>query len=166
MKNLVNIKKIPFEIAQLLAGNPNFCSLILDDSDDPGKVETSLTELLNSHYLTIYPPVNDGGITDYGRNTYVVILLDSITTESQDNNMNVTGYIYITTDNSHILLSQNRSRLLELADVVLQTLNGAKLTSAGQMEIGSITHVMISNFRAGYRINFTVTDQQTERAEI
>lgn len=166
MKNLRNIKKVPFEIAQLLANNPDFCALLVDDSDTPTACTMSLTELLNQHYLVIYPPTNDGSINNFNRNTYAIILLDSIDTNSDNYNINVTGYIYITTDNAHVLLSNNRNRLLEMADIVLQTLNGVKLTSAGELQIGRINYVMIDTFKSGYRIGFTITDQQTERTEI
>ena len=166
MKNLRNIKKAPFEIAQILANNKTFCALLVDDSNTPTDCSMSLTELLNNHYITIYPPVNDGSIIDFNRNTYAIILLDSIDTNSTNNNISVTGYIYITTDNAHVLLSENRNRLLELADVVLQVLNGVKLTSAGELQIGRINYVMLDTFKSGYRISFTITDQQAERTEI
>ena len=166
MKNLRNIKKVPFEIGQLLANNKRFCSFLIDDTNNPGEVSMSFVELLNEKYITIYPPVEDGAIEQYNRNTYAIILLDSISTADSNANIGVSGNIYITTDVNHILLTENRNRLLEMADEVLQTLDNAKLTSAGEIHINHISHTMITTFRAGYRISFTLSDQQIERAEI
>ena len=160
MKNLRNIKKVPFEIGQLLANNKRFCSFLVDDTNNPGDVSMSFIELLNEKYITIYPPVEDGAIEQYNRNTYVIILLDSISTADSNANIGVSGNIYITTDVNHILLTENRNRLLEMADEVLQTLDNAKLTSAGEIHINHISHTMINTFRAGYRISFTLSDQQ------
>lgn len=166
MKNLRNIKKVPFEIAQLLANNAEFCGLLVDDNFSPTAASTSLEELLKQHYIVLYPPVNDGSIKDFFRNTCATILLDNINTDAQDANINLSGYVYVSTDNSHVLISGHRNRLLELADLILQILNGVKLTSAGELQISRINFVMIDTFKSGYRINFTITDQQVERTEI
>lgn len=166
MKNLRNIKKIPFEIGQLLANNQYFCALLVDDTTNPGDVALSFITLLNQKYITIYPPVEDGAIEQYNRNSYAIILIDNINMNEDNFNIGVTGSIYVTTDIDHILLTENRNRLLELADEVVQTLNNAKLTSAGAIRINNISHTMLTPFRSGYRIGFSLSDQQVERTEI
>jgi hypothetical protein len=167
MKTLHNINKAPFEIGRLLSLNNKICSFLLDDSADPQiDYQVSLTDLLNQHYITIYPPVEDGAIQDQIRNTYIVILLDRIDPNSSSENIFVNGSLYVTTDKAHVLLSNNRNRLLELIDEIYKTLDGIKLTSAGELHINNISHIMITNFRAGYRIDFTFSDQQGRKAEI
>lgn len=166
MKTLKNIKKAPFEIGQILAANKEICALLLDDTNDPKAADATFNDLLTKNYITIYPPVADGAIKDYTRNTYLVILIDAINTNANENNLSVSGTIYITTDESHILLTNNRNRLLELADKILQVLDGVKISSAGEIHVTDIMHIMLTNFRAGYRISFTFSDQQARKAEI
>lgn len=165
MKNLRNIKKAPFEIGQLLATNTEICALLLDDSNTPTSNSVTFKELLDNKYIVLYPPIDSGEIQDYTRNTFLVILIDNISPSADENTL-VNGTIYISTDEGHLLLSNNRNRLLELADKILQTLDGAKLTAAGEVHINAVSHIMITNFRAGYRISFTFTDQPTRKAEI
>lgn len=166
MSNLRNIKKAPFEIGRLLAANKTLCGYMLDDSDTPAPTEITFENLLNEKYVTIYPPVDEGHMDNYDRNTYLVILLDSINPNGMDENTLVNGTIYVVTDIEHILLTGNRNRLLEMVDEVYRTLNNVKLTSAGQIVVGNIYHTMITPFKAGYRINFSFSDQQYVKAEI
>lgn len=166
MKTLRNIKKIPMEIAQLLSLNPTLCGLIVDDKDNPDNQDISFDELLKNHYINLYPVVESGDIKDNTRSSYIIILLDSINTTRDNNNISVSGDIYVTTDFNHILLQNYKNRLLEMADEVFKTLNEVKLTSSGKLIINNITYVVMNNFRTSYRLSFTISDQQIERTEI
>lgn len=166
MKDLRNIKTIPFEIGQLLAKNPTLCGLMLDDSNDPKTIESSFSSLLNNHYINMYPPIESGDIQDYNKSSYIIILIDTINTNNGNQNISVTGHIYVTTDLNHILLTNNKNRLLEMSDQVFKTLNGEKLTSSGELRINYISYTVINNFRSAYRISFEISDQQIERTEI
>ena len=161
MKALVNIKKAPFEIGQILANNTRICGYLVDDTSNPQPVSKTFQELLNNKYITIYPPISDGELeSQYTRNTYITILLDNIDLHATDENYGVTGNIFVITDVNHILLDNNRNRLLELADEIYQTLEDKKIKSAGAIHVSSINYTMIDTFSAGYRINFTFSDQQ------
>ena len=165
MKILINIKKIPLEIGQLLSQNKKLCGLIIDDSADPQLVEKTYNELLNDKYFTIYSPVSDG-ISDKERNTYLTIVIDTINLKKEDNNIFTTGNIYITTDENHILIKNNKNRLLEMADQIVQTIDNAKLSSAGTVSVDSLVYTTLTKHKIGYIISFSVSDQQIESVEI
>lgn len=167
-KNIGNLKKAAIEIGQLLASNGKLCNLLYLDTPDALQVEPhsySLNEMINEKYVTVYPPV-ETAIKNAERNTFIVILLDNINLYVADNNTRASFTIYVTTDADHILLNENKNRLLEMCDEVLTTLHETKLSSAGAIEVTSISHVMLSEFRAGYRIALSITDQSHRKAEI
>lgn len=167
-KDLKNIKKASLEIGQLLAADGVLCNLLYIDTPDALQQEPktySLNDMINDEYITVYPPV-ETTIKDVDRNSFLVILLDNINLRVTDSNIRASFTIYITTDSDHILLNENKNRLLEMCDRVVQTLDQTKLSSAGIIEISSISHVMLSEFRAGYRVSLSITDQSTRKAEI
>lgn len=166
--NLVNIKKAALEIGQLLAADSTLCNLLYIDTPDALQQENnsySLNDMINNKYITVYPPV-ETAIKDTERNSFLVILLDNINLRVIDSNVHASFTIYATTDSDHILLNDNKNRLLEMSDRIIQILDQAKLSSAGAIEVNSISHVMLSEFRAGYRISLSITDQTTRKAEI
>jgi hypothetical protein len=166
---LKNLKKAPFEIATLLAGNPNIVRLIYDDKPsvltNKEEFNLSIKELVEQDYIGFYP-ATESGIKDIDKNTFIVINLEDFSFNNTDNNTRVSGAIYITTDKAHCLLNDNRLRLLELVDEIEDTLEGKKLSSAGQIYISSASYVVFSDFRSGYRISFRVNDQPTRKAEL
>lgn len=167
-KDLKNIKKAALEIGQLLAADEILCNLLYIDT--PNALQQtghsySLNDMINDKYITVYPPV-ETTIKDIERNSFLVILLDNINLRVTDNNIRASFTIYTTTDSDHILLLENKNRLLEMCDRIIQVLDQAKLSSAGAIEIGSVSHVMLSEFRAGYRISLNITDQTNRKAEI
>lgn len=169
MTKLKNIKKLLIEIAQQIAQNEDICKLIYNDSSSAleesynGPLE--LDALINEHYISFYPPV-ETGIKDNQRNTFMIILLDSIDLDREDNNTTGQINIYITTDVNHILLTKNRNRLIELADKIINTLEDTKFSVASTLMPVYCNHVMIDELRAGYRIGFNFADQESVKAEI
>jgi hypothetical protein len=166
---LRNLKKAPFEIATLLAGNPNIVRLIYDDKPsvliDKREFTLSIEDLIEQNYIGFYP-ATESGIKEIDKNTFIIINFEDFSLQNTDNNIGVSGSIYITTDKSHCLLSENRLRLLELIDEIEETLENKKLSSAGQIHINSANYVVFSDFRSGYRINLRIYDQQTRKAEL
>lgn len=166
---LKNLKKAPFEIASLLASNEDVIRLIYDDEPsvlvNKKSIKIGIQELINSNYINFYP-ATESGIKENNRNTFIIINLEDFSLQGSDNNVSATGAIYITTDKSHSLLSNNKLRLLELADVIEDCLDNQKLSSAGAITLSSINYVVFSDFRCGYRINFRLNDQQKRKAEL
>lgn len=166
---LKNIKKIPFEIASILASNEDVVKLIYDDDSSvllkKNKINISMEELIQKNYIGFYP-ATETGINSIDRNTFIIINLEDINLQNTDININTSGAIYITTDKAHCLLNNNKLRLLELADVIEGVLENQKLSSAGKIILTSVNYVVFSDFRSGYRINFRCSDQQTRKAEL
>ena len=165
---LRNLKKVPFEIATLLAADDTIISLVYDDSPFALTNTTdivSVQELINSNYIGFYP-ATETGIREVDRNTFIVINLEDFTLNAQDQNTRGTGAIYITTDKAHCLLDGNKIRLLELADRIETVLDNRKLSTAGELQLTTISYVVFSDFRAGYRISFRCSDQSSRKAEL
>lgn len=165
---LKNLKHTPIEIAQVLASNQKIVSLLYNDSEFALTTPVPtipIGELINNDYIGFYP-ATESGIKNIERNSFIIINLEDFSLQATDNNTTASGAIYITTDKSHCLLAENKLRLLELADEIDSTLDGQKLSSAGQIRLTSVNYVVFSDFRSGYRINFRINDQQHRKAEL
>lgn len=166
--NLDNITKAINEIAIALSRDESLCALLTEDSPDALNHKVLVndwTSLIDRQYINLYPPVVDS-INKITVNTYIILLLDGVDFNN-DNNV-AEGDLYITTDEAHILLSQYKNRLVEASNRIIKTLNNLKLSCAGTIRVISMSHVMISEWRAGYRIHFRFTDQtlDSRKAEI
>lgn len=173
MKQLGKIKDLPFEIAIKLSQNARLQQLLVDDSnqyiaDDVNDTNTELidiNDLLRDEYIS-FSPVVDNNITNSTRNTFLIVNLDEIDFVSSEDNMAVSGAIFIGTDKQHAVLKNNRLRLVEMMDEILKSLDGAKLSVAGQINLQYSTFVSYSNYVFGYKIVFRIAEQETRRAMI
>ena len=164
MGRLINIKRAPIEIAQLLYNNKTLMSLItnINISDPESDHPIDWTTILAQKYISLCPPLEDGTITGE-RDISLIILLDRINMNGADSNMIVSGKIYINAEASHILDSNYNNMLLEIVDEICSTIDGVKLTSSGQIVINSINYIAYSTMRCGYGINFSFTDQDIQK---
>ena len=166
---LKNLKNAPIEIASTLASNETIVRLIYDDEPsvllNPKTISLSIEELINQNYIGFYP-ATETGINSIDRNTFIIINLEDFNLQNTNSNTGCTGAIYITTDKAHCLLSNNKLRLLELIDEIETTLENKKLSAAGKIQLTSVTYVVFSDFRSGYRINFRISDQLNRKAEL
>lgn len=159
MGKLINIKRAPIEIAQLLYNNKKLMSLITNTNiDNP----IDWTTIVAQKYISLCPPLEDGTITGE-RDLSLIILLDRINMNGADSNMIVSGKIYINAEASRILDSNYNNLLLEIVDEICNTIDGVKLTASGQISINSINYISYSTMRCGYSINFSFTDQDTQK---
>ena len=168
MKSLRNIKKSVMEIAQLLAQDEDIVKLLFNDeptalNDAAPKVD--LNTLIQEHYICICAPVEDG-IKDQWKNTFLTILLDNAFFGRADENTSVGIKIYVSTDEQHLLLIDNKNRLFELMDRVISILDNCKLSSAGTLTVNSFNHTMLSEFRFAYVIGLSFNEQITRKVEI
>lgn len=168
MKDIVNIKKAFFEIAQLLAQDDLLCKLLLNDADTAITDDTpehDINTMIQEHYISMYPPV-ENRIEDYGRNTFLSVIIDSVNFHGTDNTTPASLIIYVSTDEAHLILQNNRNRLLEIADRVIRVLDAQKLSSSGTLDVRSMVHVMLSEFHPAYRISIGLTDQPNGKAGV
>ena len=165
MKTIRNLKKCALEMATLLAQDDIIKKLLITDTEKALQEpvpDYSLNRLLEEHYVSIYPPV-ENRIEEYYRNTFLSILLDTIIGQDYQ-----TGnyLIYVSTDTAHISLINNQDRLLELVDRVCNILDGAKLTSAGEVSVTSVAYESLSDLHPAYRISVHVKDQIAPKGDL
>lgn len=173
MKQLGKIKDLPLEIAVKLSQNARLQQLLVDDTnqyipEDISDDETNLLDidqLFKDEYIS-FSPVVDNNITNTTRNTFLIINLDEIDFVSGEDNMNVSGAIFIGTDKQHAVLHNNKLRLIEMIDEVLKSLHDEKLSVAGQIKLDYATFVSYSNYIFGYKIIFQIVEQDTKKAMI
>lgn len=167
MGKLTTVEKSINEIIIALSRNQRFCALLTDDTsqaDQHNVIIQDWTNLITQDYIKLYPASLDSAANPV-KNTFLILLINGIAITNDD--LLVDADIYITTDDAHILLDNFGNRLIKLSDEVLTTLDGLKLSSAGSIDIESITHVMLTEWRPAYRVHFTFTDQVSSRkAEI
>ena len=168
MKSLTNIKKAPLEIAKILAEDNKIKQLVYVDSSDALTVDVSditMNQMLTEHYISFDPPV-ENRIEEYQRNTFVSILVDSISLYGSDDNIPATIIIYVSTNSDHLILDNNKNRLLELSDRVIELLNNKKLSASGALYINNLQHVMLSEFHSAYRISCRLSDLRHKEGDI
>ena len=167
MINLINIKKAPLEIATVIAQDDLVKKLLVIDNKDAMSEpvpDKNINDLLQEHYISMEPPV-ENRIEEYDRNTFVSILVDTIMPASEGN-IRANFVLYASTNMDHIMLDDNKNRLLELCDKIIKLLQDKKLSSAGQLTFSSMSHIMLSEFHTAYRMMFTITDQQKKVGDI
>lgn len=177
MKNLKNIKIIPKEMLEeivnpdnensrklqkLLVVDSNYIDLsVLDDF-----ANLSANELLEQEYIS-FTPILDENITNSKRNTFLIINLDEIDFSNWEDNMSVTGAIFIGTNRDHAVINNKDLRLLEMVDLLLSLFQNKKLSAAGIISMNYASFVTYSEYTFGYKISFKVQDQSNVRkAEI
>ena len=169
MKDIKNIKKSFFEIAQLLASNEKIQRLLVLDSKTPFTdtfTPKSINDLLAEKYICLVPPFLEEGIEDNWRNNFLVIRLEDITFPERDENTTVHGVIMIGAHDNYIILENNQNRLYELMDQIIKTLDGQKLSAAGKTTITYCSIVDYTPYVTGYRISFDFSDQGSRKAEL
>lgn len=167
MEKLRNIKKATNDITNILCQDEKIKKLLVNDSKtalEDGEIQKTYNDLISEGYISYYAP-SDTGIEDAQRNTFISMYVQSIIPRD-DNSYRTEIVLYVTTDKEHLALKNNKNRLLELCDCILGDLQQQKITSSGEISIGSISHVMFSDFRLGYRIMLTLLDQETGKVEI
>ncbi len=159
-RNLLNIKKAPLEVAVLLAQDDIICKLLVNDNPtaltDP-RPEKTVNEMIQENYVSLQPPV-ESRIEQYGRNTFVSIQLGSVFT-GDDFNVQANLALYVSTDSDHLLLANNRNRILEICDRIFSLLEGRKLSSSEALSVRTLDPITLSEFHAGYRILIDFGDQ-------
>ena len=167
MSRLRNIKNTVFEIAQVIGANQEIVRLIVNDNDDPLSipVEKTINDLISEKYIALYTPT-ENAIEDFGRNTFIAIVMDTIFLQTTDDNSRASFSVYVSTDLAHTLIKGNKNRLLEACDRMDAVLNGVKLSTAGIVSVSSVQHIMLSELHDAYRLNCSLSDQEGRKAEI
>lgn len=167
MRPLTNIKKAPLEIAQLLANNKELVKLLVNDSPSALNEEITIPDvnsLISDQYINFYGPT-EYGIQNFDRTAFISVFIDNGSYNHTDKNMNVSVIVYYCTKTDSILLDNNKNRLLEAVDRIFDSLDQQKVSAAGKLEGSSINYVFLDDFHIGYRMRFTLNDQQNRKVE-
>lgn len=168
MKPLVNIKKAPLEVAQILSGNTTLVKLLTISTPDalknPDEYLPDLNTLIREQYINFYAPT-EYGIKNFDRAAQISVFVDQLNIHSIDGNIGANLIIYFGTKTDNILLEENKNRLLEAMDCIIQSVNGEKISSSGQLECISCSYTFFDDFHAGYRIAFRFSDQQNRKVD-
>ena len=93
---LKNLKKVPFEIATLLASDDTIVRLIYDDEPSTlvskKTLSISMQELIASNYIGFYP-ATESGIKEVDRNTFIIISMEEFSLQGADHNTRASGAI-------------------------------------------------------------------------
>lgn len=165
MKSLGNLKNIINEICLRLSQDQKLIRLLVDDSlnldTELDFTSYNLENLYKQHYFCTFPIV-ENGINEFNRNTFLVIKISSVNFSDYDATTTVSGDIYVATDMNHYLLANNKDRTLEICDRICIDLDGLKATPSQDIEINSISEVIIGNDKAGYIVSFKVKNLRSE----
>ncbi len=168
MKPLVNIKKAPLEAAQILAQNKTLVKLLTISTPDvltaSEELLPNLNELISDQYINFYAPT-EYGIKNFDRAAQIAIFIDQISNRSVDSNIGSHLIVYFGTKTDNILLNENKNRLLEAVDCIMQSLDSQKISASGQLECLSCSYTFFDDFHAGYRISFSFNDQQNRKVD-
>lgn len=177
MKNLRNIKIIPREMLEEIVNPDNDISkkiqklLIVDDNNLDLSILDDFTtlsanELLEQGYVG-FTPMLDENITNTKRNTFLIVNLDEIDFSNWEDNLSVSGAIFIGTNRDNAVINNKNLRLLELIDLLLELFHNKKLSASGTISMKYASFVTYSEYTFGYKIAFKVYDQNNIRkAEI
>ena len=166
MEMLKNIKKALKEISLLLAQDEQLARLLYNDKSSALKEEgpSDWRSLIYDNYIRLTIP-NETAIENTQQNTFIVLVLDTVSFNEEENSR-ANIFVYITTDANHILLDDNKNRLIEGADRIVSVLQSKKLSAAGQINVTSMNYVTFSDHRGGYQINLNLTDLQSGKVEL
>lgn len=168
-KNFKNIKKLPLELSRLFSQNETIQRLLVIDSIDALSTEFSpltFQQLMDDKYISI-SPLNETGIKEMGRNTFMVInVAINAVLNKKDNNNIFTGSIFICSDLDHLVLENHDLRLMELQSEIVDIIDGEKFSCSGQLEVLSSTAISYSNYLFGYKIEFQISDQPSKGADL
>lgn len=169
VQNFKNIKKLPLELSYLFVQDELVQRLLVIDSSDALTASfTPLTfkQLMDNKYISI-SPLNETGIKEMGRNTFMVINVATTTDfDEKDGNNVFSGSIFICSDLDHLILDEHNLRLLELQSQIIDTINKRKFSCSGELKVISSRAVSYSNYLFGYEIDFEIADQPSKGADL
>lgn len=169
MKKLLNIRKSLNELAIRLAANIELQKLLLVDDYD---IQTSdfqpltIQDMLNKHYICVGPQ-NEEGIEKNGRNSFLILTLQDINLRGRENNIAVTGKIFIVSDINHALMSNYQDKNLAIADTIIESIDGLKLSASVKIQADFVSRISYTETLSGYVLSFSFLDQNSaEKVEI
>lgn len=165
MNNLISFERALFSILKQLSLNEKIQRLLVLDGADTLTTDfsyLSFQELLQDQYLSVSPSL-ENGIQNMQRNSFLIITYEDFIFDDTEGNIVAKGSIYIGTHNQHILLNNNKHRLLQLLSAIYETLNGFKTNIAGVVNINQALRINFSEYVSGFDIQFELREQLNKK---
>lgn len=165
MSNLINFERALFSILKQLSLNEKIQRLLVLDGADTLTTDfscLSFQELLQDQYLSVSPSL-ENGIQNMQRNSFLIITYEDFVFDDAEGNIVAKGSIYIGTHNQHILLNNNKHRLLQLLSAIYETLDGFKTNIAGVVNINQALRINFSEYVSGFDIQFELREQLNKK---
>lgn len=161
MSGFKNIQKTQYEIKSALLNNADIRKLLYYDQPDALSLEAPTIEQVKEH-ITFFP-INEMGIQNYDKNTLLSITCARIDTSvnEEDNGSLYVGYLITVVTTKNVWeLSDYKIRLIELASLIRETLDGKKFSLPLPLEVLIIDDMILDGSRAGYIIKLDSGDYQ------
>lgn len=157
-KSLSNFSKLFVEYKTALLNDEIIRKLLFYDAPDALERVTPTKEQVDGYIFLA--PVMESGITDFKRNTYIMLDVPNLDTDSTDGDKSIMGMIYITpvTTYKYWMLNDNKMRLFEIADRVLKDIDDKKFSPSGKSSVMSIERVLIDKQLYGYAMKVVTVD--------
>ena len=157
-KTLSNFSKLFVEYKTKLLDDEIIRKLLFYDSPDALERVAPTKDKVQDYIFVA--PVMESGITDFGRNTYIMLDVPNLDLDDTDGDGSVIGMVYITpvTSYKYWMLNDNKMRLFEIAERVLKDIDDVKFSPSGKSTVMSIERVLIDKQLYGYAIKVVTTD--------
>lgn len=161
-KSLRNFSKLFVEYKTILLNDETIRKLLFYDTPDALKREAPTKEAVDGYIFVA--PVMESGITDFKRNTYIMLDVPNLDLDDTDGDGSVMGMIYITpvTTYKYWMLDDNKMRLFEIAERVLADIDDQKFSPSGKSTVMSMERVLIDKQLYGYAIKVITTDDSSK----
>lgn len=164
-KDISNLQKNMFAVKNILLNDEDIRKLLYYDTKNALELEAPSKEDLEVEtdtelgYITLFP-IMEKGIVEYNRNTFIQITVPTLDVDIDDNDGNLFFGMLITvvTDFKHYMLDNQKIRLLEIVNRVINDIDNQKLNSAGKLEVLKVDEIIFDNYVYGYGIKVMFTD--------
>lgn len=159
-KKLGLTQKTMYELKTLLLNNENIRKLLVYDQSNALSITAPSIQEAAQHFS--FFPISDMGIKNYDKNTLMSLHCITIRPEEGED----TGGIHlgfgltIVSTRQVWELDDNKIRLLELISLILEELEGKKLSLPTPLEIFKVDDIILDDSRVGYMIKIYGADLQ------
>lgn len=163
-KDLSNFGKLFSEFKTAILSDVDIRKMLYYDSPDALSREAPSIETVSSYIFNA--PLVESGIEDFGRNTYIMIDLARIDTDTEDEDpsKDIIAVFAITpvTTFTNWMLDDNKIRILEMTTRIINKIDNHKFSPSGKAYIPNIERTIISKQLFGYYIRVVITDNQVQ----
>jgi hypothetical protein len=160
-KNLTIFTQTLAEFKLLLWNDPTIRKLLVYDTPDALSKEVPSIELDSSKYIFTCP-IMESGLVDFNRKVYIMMDLKDIDvdTSSDDSTKDIDASLYITpiTTDECWELNDNKFRLIEICDKIVDLIDGKKFSLSSKPAILMVSREIIDKRLYGYSVRILLSN--------